>query len=95
MIKILMKLTLLVKEATGFIIFQEDTARLLMRYINRERKKYAVNKVKYEQLSDEEPLFISEKGTPLTYQAWYYHWNGAMAAAGINTFQLGKKLLNP
>ncbi|KAF6545588.1 MULTISPECIES: site-specific integrase [unclassified Bacillus (in: firmicutes)] len=66
-----------------FIIFQQDTARLLMRYINKERKKYAVNKVKYEQLSDEEPLFISEKGTPLTYQAWYYHWNGAMAAVGI------------
>ena len=45
--------------------------------------KYDPNQFNFEQLSDEAPIFLSEFGTPLTYHAWYYHWNTAMKYADI------------
>lgn len=32
----------------------------------------------FEQLPDDAPIFLSANGTPLTYHAWYYHWNRAI-----------------
>ncbi|BCB37331.1 hypothetical protein BCJMU51_2215 [Bacillus cereus] len=61
-----------------FLRFSKDTVKRLFQYINTERMKYDPNQFNYEQLPDEAPIFLSEFGTPLTYYAWYYHWNKAM-----------------
>ncbi len=28
-------------------------------------------------------MFLTEKGTPLTYEAWYYHWNKVIKRMNI------------
>ncbi|QED46776.1 tyrosine-type recombinase/integrase [Cytobacillus dafuensis] len=66
-----------------FIRFSKDTVKLLMRYINKERIHYDELHRKFNDLPDEAPLFLTELGTPLTYEAWYYHWDKAMKECEI------------
>jgi integrase len=61
-----------------FLRFSKDTVKRLMHYINTERKQYDPDHYGFNDLSDEAPIFLTELGTPLTYEAWYYHWNEAM-----------------
>lgn len=56
----------------------KDTVKRLFNYIDTERKSFDQNHMNFEQLPDDAPIFLSSKGTPLTYQAWYHHWNRAM-----------------
>lgn len=61
-----------------FIRFGKDTVKRLMHYINTERKQLDPNHLGFDHLPDDAPVFLTEWGTPLTYEAWYYHWTKAM-----------------
>lgn len=61
-----------------FIRFSKDTVKRLFQYINTERKENDPNNLGFDDLPDEAPIFLTESGTPLTYHAWYYHWDKAM-----------------
>lgn len=61
-----------------FIRFSKDTVKLLIRYINEERIHFDELHRKFNDLPDDAPLFLTELGTPLVYEAWYYHWDKAM-----------------
>ncbi|MEI4621702.1 site-specific integrase [Bacillus pfraonensis] len=66
-----------------FLRFSKDTVKLLERYINQERKNFDSFQQNFDSLSDEAPMFLTEQGTPLTYEAWYYHWNKAIKMMDI------------
>ncbi|MEH7610598.1 tyrosine-type recombinase/integrase [Gottfriedia acidiceleris] len=66
-----------------FIRFSKDTVKLLMRYINEERIHYDELHRKFNDLPNEAPLFLTELGSPLAYEAWYYHWDKAMKECEI------------
>ncbi|WP_422121655.1 tyrosine-type recombinase/integrase [Peribacillus frigoritolerans] len=68
-----------------FLRFSKDTVKRLFQYINTERKKYDPNQLDFDVdvLPDEAPIFLTEFGTPLTYNAWYYHWNKSMKNSDI------------
>ncbi|QRG70828.1 site-specific integrase [Brevibacillus choshinensis] len=61
-----------------FLRFSKDTVKHLMHYINSERKQIDPSHVGFDHLPDDAPVFLTNWGTPLTYEAWYYHWNKAM-----------------
>lgn len=61
-----------------FLRFGKDTVKRLMQYINNERKQFDSDQNSFDDLPDDAPLFLTELGTPLTYETWYYHWNQAM-----------------
>ncbi|MEB2302734.1 site-specific integrase [Lysinibacillus xylanilyticus] len=61
-----------------FLRFSKETVKRLFHYIETERKSLDENHLNFEQLPDDAPIFITANGTPLTYHAWYYHWNRAM-----------------
>ncbi|WP_152667967.1 tyrosine-type recombinase/integrase [Aneurinibacillus tyrosinisolvens] len=61
-----------------FLRFGKDTVKRLIHYINTERKKFDPEQSGFEDLPDDAPIFLTEFGTPLTYEAWYYHWNAAI-----------------
>ncbi|HFK1475675.1 tyrosine-type recombinase/integrase [Bacillus pacificus] len=66
-----------------FLRFSKDTVKLLERYINQERKNFDSSQLKFDSLPNEAPMFLTEKGTPLTYEAWYYHWNKVIKRMNI------------
>lgn len=66
-----------------FLRFSKDTVKLLIRYINTERKKLDTLHRSFDNLPDEDPLFLTKTGLPFTYHAWYYHWSKAMKASGL------------
>ncbi|KQL53010.1 integrase [Heyndrickxia shackletonii] len=66
-----------------FLRFSKDTVKLLMQYINKERKQFDELQRKFDDLPDEDPVFLTELGTPLSYPAWYYHWDNAMKECEI------------
>ncbi|WP_371320239.1 tyrosine-type recombinase/integrase [Chengkuizengella axinellae] len=61
-----------------FLRFSKDTVKLLFRYINNERIILDSFNRNFEALPDNEPIFLTDSGTPHNYNAWYYHWNKAM-----------------
>lgn len=66
-----------------FLRFSKDTVKLLMRYINTERMQFDELQRNFDTLPDEAPLFLTELGSPLTYESWYYHWDKAMKECEI------------
>lgn len=66
-----------------FIRFSKDTVKLLMRYMNTERKQFDEFQRNFNTLPDEAPIFLTKLGTPFTYGAWYHHWNKAMKRCEI------------
>lgn len=66
-----------------FIRFGKDTVKLLMRYINTERKQFDSLRRDLNELTNQDPIFLTELGTPYTYDAWYYHWDKAMKTSSI------------
>ncbi len=67
-----------------FLHFSDDTAILLKRYINGERKVNDKRNLDFNELPDQSPLFLTERGTPYIYQAWYPNWCKACRAVGLN-----------
>jgi hypothetical protein len=66
-----------------FLRFSKDTVKLLMRYINTERKQFDELQRNFNTLPDEAPIFLTKLGSPLTYESWYYHWDKAMKVCEI------------
>jgi integrase len=68
---------------TKYLLFSNDTYILLMRYLKGDRKKKDVNGLTIDELSDDAPLFLTDRGTAYTYHAWYAHWQKAIVTAGL------------
>lgn len=68
---------------TKYLLFSNDTYILLMRYLNGDRKKQDPNRLSFNQLSDDAPLFVTNRGTAYMYHAWYPHWKKAIENAGL------------
>ncbi|MCD4646225.1 integrase [Bacillus mycoides] len=66
-----------------FLRFSKDTVKLLIKYINKERKKYDGLQRSFDDLLNEEPIFLTELGTSFSYESWYYHWDKAMKECEI------------
>lgn len=66
-----------------FLRFSKDTVKLLMRYINKDRIQYDEFQRTFEELPNEAPIFLTELGTPFSYEAWYYHWRRAIEECEI------------
>lgn len=66
-----------------FLRFSKDTVKLLMQYINKERVKYDELHRTFDSLPDDAPIFLTELGTPFSYEAWYYHWSRAIEECEI------------
>ncbi|MEI4605020.1 tyrosine-type recombinase/integrase [Bacillus cereus] len=66
-----------------FLRFSKETVKLLKQYINNERKQYDKLQRSFNDVPNEEPIFITQLGTPLSYATWYYHWNLAMKECEI------------
>ncbi len=56
-----------------FLRFSKDTVKLLIQYINTERKQFDELQRNFDTLPDEAPIFLTELGSSLTYESWYYH----------------------
>ncbi|WP_290416004.1 tyrosine-type recombinase/integrase [Paenibacillus polymyxa] len=63
---------------TKFLLFSNDTYILLMKYLKNERIRHDPLGLPYDKLPDDAPLFISNRGTPYSYHAWYVHWKKAV-----------------
>ncbi|EJV56783.1 tyrosine-type recombinase/integrase [Bacillus cereus] len=61
-----------------FLRFSKNTTKLLFQYINQERKKFDHLGRNFDSLPNDAPMFLTERGTPFSYQAWYPHWNKVM-----------------
>lgn len=61
-----------------FLRFSKDTVKLLIRYINKDRIQYDEFQRNFKELPNEASIFLTELGTPFSYEAWYYHWSRAM-----------------
>jgi site-specific recombinase XerD len=70
------------KRRIKFIRISPETLKLLIKYVNSERRHSANVQVKFNDLPDSEPLFISTRGTPYSYSAFYY-WINITKYAGI------------
>ncbi|WP_246021015.1 tyrosine-type recombinase/integrase [Paenibacillus lentus] len=62
------------KKRTKFLRFSQDLLKLLIRYVNGERKTHAYNKQTFTKLSDNELIFLTRNGDPYNYRTFYYHW---------------------
>ncbi|WP_025845697.1 tyrosine-type recombinase/integrase [Paenibacillus ehimensis] len=72
------------KRRTKFIRISPETLKLLIRYINIERKKFTKKSLKFENLPDDEFIFISQRGSRYRYTAFYNNWSKIITTAGIN-----------
>jgi len=52
-----------------FLRFSKDTVKRLFNYIDTERKSFDKNHFDFHQLPDDAPIFLSARGTALTYPA--------------------------
>ncbi|MCY7893118.1 tyrosine-type recombinase/integrase [Bacillus vallismortis] len=66
-----------------YIQFSPNTAKLLKHYINHERIKYTTGSKQLNDLNDNDPIFVTSRGTGLKREAWFYHWNKAMKYNGL------------
>lgn len=66
-----------------FLRFSKDTVKRLNQYINTERRQFDPNHWGFVELPDSAPIFLTQQGTSLTYESWYYHWNKAMAKSQL------------
>nr|WP_261771661.1 hypothetical protein [Paenibacillus xylanexedens] len=48
-----------------------------------DRKKHADTTLKFDKLADEEPIFLSTRGTKYTYSAFYNNWSKIIRNADI------------
>jgi hypothetical protein len=54
--------------------FSSTTARMLRQYLNTDRTAYDQEQRRLEQLSDLDPLFLSQRRNPYGYEAFKPHW---------------------
>ncbi|WP_206762219.1 site-specific integrase [Bacillus thuringiensis] len=61
-----------------FIHFGKETVKMLLDYIDTERKQVDALQRGFNLLPSAEPIFLTISGNPYNYAAWLYHWNNAM-----------------
>jgi len=71
------------KRRIKFIRISPETLKLLIRYVNAERRQCANSQVKFNDLPEDEPLFISTRSTAYKYSAFYSNWTKITGQAGI------------
>ncbi|MGV7116681.1 tyrosine-type recombinase/integrase [Paenibacillus kyungheensis] len=71
------------KRRIKFLRFSQDTLKLLIRYINGERKMYAHEKNSFIKLSDNEVIFLTRRGNPYNYNAFYSQWSKIITHAKL------------
>ncbi|WP_245838232.1 site-specific integrase [Paenibacillus sp. FSL H7-0942] len=71
------------KRRIKFIRISPETLKLLIRYVNSERRQFAKTQTKFDSLPAQEPLFLSTRGTPYTYSAFYSNWTLITKKSGI------------
>jgi integrase len=64
--------------------FSPETAKMLHRYVNVDRKMLDSGHRCLEQLDDNDSLFLSKKGRPYSYEAFKPHWYALCRAAQID-----------
>jgi len=67
-----------------FLRFGKDSVKLLHQYINGERRECDPEGRVFEELPNDAPLFLSDRGTAYNREALYYHWQKAMRAGGLD-----------
>ena len=68
---------------TKFLKVDNDTLKLLDRYIHGERKKVDRIRLKLNDIPDETPIFLNQYGSPYTYDAFLKNWLIIMEKAEI------------
>jgi integrase len=71
------------KKRIKFLRFSQDTLKLLIRYVNGERKSHSRKRQTFNKLSDDEVIFISRSGTSYNYNAFYSRWVKIIKKADI------------
>lgn len=65
------------------IWWSTETAQLLRRYVETERRRCDATGRGLNDLPDSAPLFLTDAGKACSYAAFYYHWRRACAKAGL------------
>ncbi|MGG0537962.1 MULTISPECIES: tyrosine-type recombinase/integrase [Priestia] len=60
---------------TKFLKVDNDTLKLLDRYIHGERKKVDNSGLEMNDVPDEAPIFLNQHGNPYTYDAFLKNWS--------------------
>lgn len=68
---------------TKFLRVDNDTLKLLDRYIHGERKKIDKSGLNMNDIPDETPIFLNQYGNPYTYDAFLKNWLTIMEKAEI------------
>ncbi len=68
---------------TKFLKVDNNTIKLLDRYIYGERKKVAKSDLKINDIPDATPIFLNQYGNPYTYDAFLKNWSTIMEKAEI------------
>ncbi|MDN4079372.1 site-specific integrase [Paenibacillus polymyxa] len=71
------------KKRTKFLRFSQDLLKILIRYVNGERKAHAFSKQTFTKLSDNDLIFLTRNGDPYTYRAFYSQWTKITEQAKI------------
>ncbi len=66
------------------IRFSDVTARILRQYINTDRATLDSGQRRLELLENHDPLFLSRRGKPYTYEAFKPHWYRLCAVVGLD-----------
>ncbi|ASJ57518.1 hypothetical protein BP422_11770 [Brevibacillus formosus] len=66
-----------------FIRLSNETITLFFRYMNGERKEHDPQGATFNDLPDNAPVFLTQRGDPFNYHAWYPHWRRGCRAANI------------
>jgi site-specific recombinase XerD len=66
------------------IRFSMETAKLLHCYVNEDRARVDPHHRTLAQLSDQEPLFLSARRQPYSYDAFIPHWERLCRTIGID-----------
>lgn len=65
------------------IWWSAETARLLRRYVETDRRQCDATGRGLDDLPDSAPLFVTETGRVYGYATFYYHWRRACAHTGL------------
>ncbi len=64
--------------------FSSTTARMLRQYLNTDRVRLDLKQRRLDQLSDTDPLFLSQRRKPYDYEAFKRHWYKLCKAVGLD-----------
>ncbi|MCY9659511.1 site-specific integrase [Paenibacillus chondroitinus] len=71
------------KKRTKFIRFSQETLKLLIRYVNTERKACVKGVLSFKDEAENEPIFVTIHGRPYTYHTFYAQWQKIVKAAEL------------